>query len=129
ISVTPPEFIASDKVLVRLKEGPKEGETVLIPREHFTGTHARWGLQQADRFAFHTYTAELVQEVPAGRVAVREWRLSKYAEAPPRVLYVPADTVQPVVAPVVGNYPEAIRALTAGEAAKSLSLSELLSRT
>jgi multiple sugar transport system permease protein len=70
------------------------------------------------------------QRVGSGSLwAAREWQLSKYGQAPPRMFHFEAGDVEQVVAPVLGNYPEAIRALTANEVDKTLPLGELLRRT
>jgi multiple sugar transport system permease protein len=70
------------------------------------------------------------QKLESGsKVAVKEWQLSKHGQRPPRTFHVEEASIEQVVAPVFGNYPEAIRALTADEADKALPLSQLLGRT
>lgn len=64
-----------------------------------------------------------------GEVEVREWRLSKYEDTTPRTFTVAASEVRQEIAPVWGNYPEAVRALTASEDEKALPLSELIKRS
>jgi multiple sugar transport system permease protein len=63
------------------------------------------------------------------QVSVREWRLSKYEATAPRQFSVARGEVHTRVQPVWGNYPEAVRALTAGEAEKSMPLGELIGRS
>jgi multiple sugar transport system permease protein len=75
------------------------------------------------------YPAKLERRIPAGFVAVREWFLSKYVQREARVFYVDPSAVERRLSPVLGNYPEAVRALTASEKDKARPLGELLVRS
>jgi len=129
IGVTPPETITVGSVLVRPVGGPDEGKAVLAEAARFTDGKLTCKIQVADRMVDRQFPAELVQDVPAGYVYVRQWFVSKYQAETPREFYVPADSVTVRVEPVWGNYGEAIRALTAGEEHKKRSLGELLAKT
>jgi multiple sugar transport system permease protein len=80
----------------------------------------------ADHEEARTFDAQLLKSVAATDVVVKEWFLSKYSKQEPRVFYVSAADVKSEVSPVLGNYPEAIKALTSGEKDKARPLSELL---
>ena len=69
------------------------------------------------------------QQAADSKVLVREWRLSKYEATPPEQFTVAAGEVRSTVKPVWGNYPEAVRALTAGEEEKSMPLGQLIARS
>lgn len=120
----PVEAAAPKKVIV-----DSVGKEVLVPAESFDGKIAVVREEDADRVVDRRYQAELIQKVPKTFVFVKEWKLSKYDDHAPKNLYVPADSVQVVIEPVVGNYGESIRALTAGEEEKSLGLGELVTRS
>lgn len=75
------------------------------------------------------FAQQLDHPVPPNFVVVREWQLSKYSNRPARTFYVDPAEIEEVAAPVFGNYPEAIRALSANEADKALPLGQLLGRT
>src|SRR6478609_6967976 len=83
----------------------------------------------ADRVEQATYPARFEQTVPAHFVTVKEWFLSKYTPSEPRVFYVEPSAVKRRIAPVAGNYPEAVRALTAREKDKARPLGELLRKS
>ena len=60
---------------------------------------------------------------------VKEWFVSKYRAHEARVFYVDPSAVKSKISPVFGNYPEAIRALTASEKDKGLKLGDLLAKS
>ena len=129
IPVTPPEKIAVDSVLVRPADGPDKGKAVLAEATKFKDGKLTRKIQVDDQMVDRQYAAELVQNVPAAFVYVRQWFLSKYQAEAPCEFYVPADRITDKVEPVWGNYPEAVRALTADEKDKKLPLGELLAKT
>lgn len=129
IPVTPPKPVTVDSVLVRPADGPDKGKTVLAEATKFKNGKLAQKIQVADQMVDRQYPAELVQAVPAGFVYVRQWFLSKYQAEAPCEFYVPADRITDKVEPVWGNYPEAVRALTADEKDKKLPLGELLAKT
>lgn len=129
VHVTPPVPIDSHKLLVVPEEGPRRGHRLLVDPERFSQGMVELSVQEDDRTVVRRFRAALVQDVPAGYVYAKEWRLSKYTAGTPREFYVPADRVSVVIEPVWGNFPEAVRALTAGERQKQLPLSELLGRS
>jgi multiple sugar transport system permease protein len=85
--------------------------------------------QVADRVLENEYPATLKQRVPARYVIVKEWFLSKYTTREPRVFYVDPSAVTRKVTPVLGNFPEAIRALTVSEKDKARPLGALLAKS
>jgi multiple sugar transport system permease protein len=129
IRVAPPEPVGGDKLLVVPEEGPERGRTLLVEPGDFSNGRVRRTLQVADRFEEQTFPARLERAVPGHFVLVREWFLSKYANARARVFYVEPERVQSRIEPLFGNYAEAVRALTASEKDKSRPLGELLVRS
>ena len=129
IPVTPPEMFAEEQLLVTPLEGPDQGRRMLVPPSAYQDGMLAQRIQVADQFEDRLFPAELVQRVPAGYVYVREWLLSKYGTATPRQFYVPEDRITVEIQPIWGNFPEAIRALTAGEEAKKQPLGQLLGKT
>jgi multiple sugar transport system permease protein len=126
VAVTPPQVVGSDKLLLRVNEGPETGKQILVaPGDYADGKVTR-PVRVADRQELRPFSAELVQKVPAHYVYVQEWFLSKYRAGQPRRFYVEPSRVTRRVDPQLGNYPEAIRALTAGEKDKARPLGELL---
>ncbi len=129
IEVTPPQKIGSHKLLIKVQEGDEKGKNVLVDPGDFADGKVTRKVQVADRFEDKRLAAELVQDVPANYVQVQEWFLSKYNNREARVFFVPEDSVQTKIKPLFGNYPEAIRALTAGEKDKARPLGELLAKS
>jgi len=129
VFVTPPQRVGVDSVLVVPRHGPEVGSEVLVPTAQFNGEMVKLRVQEADTTVLREFPAVLKQSVPAHFVLVKEWQLSKHGQTSPRTFYVEEAKIEQVVAPVLGNYPEAIRALTANEADKALPLGELLQRT
>jgi multiple sugar transport system permease protein len=129
VLVTPPVEIGIDKVIVVPADGPDAGERVLVDAAKFANGELEIQVQVADRLETRRVLATLEQAVPTGHVYVREWQLSKFSKAQPHFFCVPAEQVETRVQPVWGNYPESVRALTAGEAAKTMPLGELLRRS
>jgi len=129
ITVTPPAPVGSDKLLVEPTAGPERGKQLLVEPSDFLGEQVKLRRQIADRVEETRYPARLVQTVPARFVIVKEWFLSKYTRRQARVFYVEPSAVVAKVSPVLGNYPEAIRALTASEKDKALPLGELLGKS
>jgi len=129
ITVTPPAPVGSDKLLVEPTAGPERGKQLLVEPSDYLGEQLKLRRQIADRVEEKRYPAKLVQTVPAHFVIVKEWFLSKYTRHQARVFYVEPSRVVAKISPVLGNYPEAIRALTASEKDKALPLGELLSKS
>jgi multiple sugar transport system permease protein len=129
IAVTPPAPVGSDKVLVEPSAGPELGKQLLVEPSDLVGEQVKIRAQVADRTEERLYPAKIVQRVPGRFVIVKEWFLSKYGAHQARVFYLEPAAVQRRLSPVLGNYPEAIRALTASEKDKALPLGELLRKS
>ncbi|MEO8903087.1 MAG: carbohydrate ABC transporter permease [Polyangiaceae bacterium] len=129
IAVTPPALIGSDRLLVVPDSGPEAGKRLLVEPADYVGGQVKVRTPIADRIEEARYPAKVVQNVPGRFVIVKEWFLSKYTRREARVFYVDPNTIQNKVSPIIGNYPEAIRALTASEKDKALPLSELLKKS
>lgn len=127
IPVTPPQRVGSDKLLVRLEAGPMRGQRILVEPDRYRDGAVEREVLVGDRL--ERVPATLEQRVPAHFVIVREWFLSKYGAREARVFYVPPDSVSTRIAPVWGNYAEAIRALSASEKDKALPLSTLIAKS
>jgi multiple sugar transport system permease protein len=126
VYVTPPQPIGAPKLLIVPAAGPSAGRELLVEPTRFRDGRVTQRVRVADRELEQTFDAKLLRPVAADDVQVSEWMLSKYAKRTPRVFYVRPSAVKTVVAPVWGNYGEAIRALTASEKDKGRPLSELL---
>jgi multiple sugar transport system permease protein len=126
INVTPPQPIGVAKLLVTPSAGPNRGEQLLVDPKQFDSGKLTQSVRVADHEEPRSFDAQLVRAVPAESVLVKEWLLSKYTKKAARVFYVAPSDVKSEVKPVWGNYPEAIKALTAGEKDKGRPLSELL---
>jgi len=129
VAVTPPVTIGADKLLVVPSEGPKRGQRLLVDPANYLDGVLEQHTQVAGRMIEARYPAQLVQTVPARFVMVKEWFLSKYTSREARVFYLEPNQVERRVAPVLGNYPEAVRALTVSEKDKARPLGELLARS
>ena len=129
ISVTPPQKVGSEKVYVKLLEGLDKDKSVLVDPADVVDGKVKRRTQVADRFEEQLVPAQVLQQVKASDVYVQEWFLSKHGHAEPRKFYLPADTVKTAIKPLFGNYPEAIRALTANEADKTKPLGELVAKS
>jgi multiple sugar transport system permease protein len=129
IPVTPPAPIGTDRVLVSPTSGPQAGKPLLVDPSDYVSGNVKVRTQVADRIEEAMYPAKLLEQVPGRDVIVKEWFLSKYTQREARVFYVDPSAVHSKVSPVIGNYPEAIRALTASEKDKARPLSELLGKS
>ena len=129
VPVTPPMPVGSDKVLVVPSAGPQLGKRLLVEPADFRDGQVQLRSQVADRVVQTRYPARLEQAVPAHFVIVKEWFLSKYSAREARVFYLEPSAVKRKLSPVFGNYPEAVRALTASEKDKARPLGELLSKS
>ena len=129
VPVTPPVLVGSDKLVVVPSAGPKRGAHLLVEPADFRNGVLELRTQVADRIVIASYPARLEQSVPAHFVIVKEWFLSKYGAREPRIFYVDPSAVERAVSPVFGNYPEAVRALTANEKDKARPLGELLGKS
>ena len=129
IAVTPPLPIGSEKLVVVPSAGPKQGKRLLVDPADFRDGQVKLRSQVADRVLEASYPAQLEQSVPAHFVIVKEWFLSKYTAREARVFYVEPSAVARQIAPVFGNYSEAVRALTASEKDKARPLTELLAKS
>jgi multiple sugar transport system permease protein len=126
VYVTPPQPIGAPKLLVVPSGGPNVGQQILVDPPQFQDGKLTQRVRVADHEEQQTFDAKLLRPVAADAVLVKEWLLSKYTKKQARVFYVPPSEVRSEVKPVWGNYPEAIKALTAGEKDKGRPLSELL---
>jgi multiple sugar transport system permease protein len=126
IFVTPPQVIGLEKVLVVPGGGSRRGQRLLVDPKQFHDGMLTYPVRVAEHSEDQTFPAQLVQRVAASDVIVKEWLLSKYTKHEARVFYVRPSDVRSEIKPVWGNYPEAIKALTAGEKDKGRPLSELL---
>jgi multiple sugar transport system permease protein len=126
VHVTPPQVVGLDKLLVVPAAGPNRGQELLVDPGQLKDGKLTQSIRVADHEEEQTFDARLVRSVAASDVTVKEWLLSKYSKQQTRTFYVRADEVRSEIAPVWGNYPEAIKALTAGEKDKARPLSELL---
>lgn len=129
IPVTPPLPVGSDKVLVSPTSGPQAGKHLLVEPSDYQNGNVHTREQVSDRLEDRYYPAKLEQQVPGADVIVKEWFLSKYTAREPRIFYVDPSAVRRELHPVFGNFPEAIRALTASEKDKALPLGELLAKS
>ena len=129
VPVTPPLPVGSDKLVVIPNAGPKQGKHLLVDPADYQNGRVTVRTQAADRIIEAHYPAQLEQAVPARFVIVKEWFLSKYTSREARVFYVEPNAVSREIAPVFGNYPEAIRALSASEKDKARPLGELLGKS
>jgi multiple sugar transport system permease protein len=129
IPVTPPALIGSDKLLVEPTAGPDLGKHLLVEPSDYVDGQVKVRVQVADRTEEKLYPAKIDQQVPGRFVIVKEWFLSKYTSHEARIFYVEPTAVHSKISPILGNYPEAIRALTASEKDKALPLGELLAKS
>lgn len=129
VSVTPALPVGSDKLLVVPESGPQAGKHLLVEPSDFHDGQVKVRTQVADRVVEADFPAKIEQKVPGNFVVVKEWFLSKYTTREPRVFYVDPATVERKITPVLGNYPEAVRALTASEKDKAKPLGELLAKS
>jgi multiple sugar transport system permease protein len=127
VNVTPPQPIGVAKLLVTPSAGPHRGEQLLIDPKQFHDGKLTQPVRVADHEELQTFDAQLLRQIPPDAVSVKEWLLSKYTKQQARTFYVQPSEVKTEIAPVWGNYPEAIKSLTAGEKDKGRPLSELLS--
>jgi multiple sugar transport system permease protein len=126
INVTPPQAVGVDKLLVVPSAGPNRGQRILVDAKAVHDGQVTQAVRVAEHTEDQTFPAQLVQRVAASDVLVKEWLLSKYNKREARVFYVHPSDVKSEIKPVYGNYPEAIKALTAGEKDKARPLSELI---
>ena len=126
IYVTPPQAVGVERLLVVPEAGPNQGQQLLVVPSAFEAGKLTQQVRVADRTEPQTFPARLIRRVPPDDVTVKQWLLSKYSATVPRTFYVRPSEVQSEIQPVFGNYPEAIKALTAGEKDKARPLSELL---
>ena len=129
VAVTPPSPVGTDKLLVVPASGPQLGKRLLVAPADFQHGFVKLRSEVRGRVSEAEYPAQLEQLVPAHFVRVSEWFLSKYTEREARVFYVEPSAVQRKISPILGNYPEAIRALTANEQDKARPLGELLAKS
>ncbi len=129
VYVTPPQPVGVERLLVAPLSGPQQGKELLVPPASYAAGAVTLPVRVADRFESRQFAARLLQRVAPEDVVVKEWQVSKYSRAEPRTFYVRPEQVGREVRPVVGNYPEAIKALTAGEKDKLLSLPQLLGKS
>ena len=126
IFVTPPHVLGLEKALVVPDDGPNRGESLLVDPKQFHDGKLTQAVRVAEHLEDQTFPAKLVKRVAPSDVMVKEWLLSKYTKQQARTFYVQPSEVKSEIKPVWGNYPEAIKALTAGEKDKARPLSELI---
>jgi len=129
VAVTRPERVGADKLLVTLREGPLAGQRILVEPERFRDGTVQREVIQGENLTVEHVPATLEKKVPANFVIVREWFLSRYRTREPRTFFVPPEQVQTRIQPLWGNYPEAIRALTASEKDKARPLGQLVEKS
>lgn len=129
VRVTPPDAVGAPKVRVRPLAGPRRGEDILIDPNKYSDGVATIPVRDGNRIAETEVRVQLIQRILPTDVYVREWHLSKYIGGRPREFWVKPEEVHVRIEPVWGNYPESVRALTAGEKEKTLPLGTLLGRT
>ncbi len=131
IFVTPPEEIGIEKVEVKMLEGLKKGQQLLVDKSAYQNGQVLQKVQVADQFEEKAFAAELIASYAATDVYVKRWQLSKItpAEEGRQWFCVKPEDVQVEINAVWGNYGEAVRALTAGEEYKALPLSELMAKS
>ena len=129
VAVTPPIPVGADSLLVMPDSGPQAGKLLLVGPTDYAKGQVKVQTQVADRVVARFYPAKVVQNVPARFVVVKEWFLSKYAQREARVFYVDPSTLHKKLSPIFGNYPEAVRALTANDKDKARPLGELLRKS
>jgi multiple sugar transport system permease protein len=131
VAVTSPVAVGSDKLLIeRLTRSEAHEQLLVDPADFHDGLltlHGRGPNRRAE--ASYAVPARLIARVPARFVHVKEWFLSKYSSRAARVFYVEPSAVSTRLAPVWGNFPEAVRALSANEKDKMLPLATLLERS
>jgi multiple sugar transport system permease protein len=127
--VTPPVPVGANRLLVQPANGPLAGKALLVDPNAYADGQVTVSAQVANRLVEARYPAQILQKVPAHFVIVKEWFLSKYAQHEARVFYVDPSRVVNKLSPIWGNYPEAIRALTASEKDKARPLTELLGKS
>lgn len=126
VNVTPPQPIGTPKLLVKPADGPNKGQEILVDPPKFHDGQVTQSVRVAEHEEDRAFPAEQLRTVAASDVIVKEWVLSKYSNAPQRTFYVDPSLVKREIGAVAGNYPEAIKALTADEKDKARPLSELL---
>lgn len=129
VPVTPPEPIGAEKLLVRFSAGPQAGQTVLIEPGAFTDGAVLRDVLKRDRLEQERIPAALEARIPADFVIVREWFATKYRDRPARTFHVDPKQVDPRVAPLWSNFPDAVRALTASQKDKELPLGALVGKS
>jgi len=126
VPVTPPLTVGTDKLLVVPSAGPQRGQHLLVAPAAYQNGMLVQRTQSAAGMTEATYPARLERAIPEHFVIVKEWFLSKYTKRAARTFYLEPSAVKQKVSPVTGNYPEAVRALTAREKDKARPLGELL---
>jgi len=113
VPVTPPLTVGTDKLLVVPSAGPQRGQHLLVAPAAYQNGMLVQRTQSAAGMTEATYPARLERAIPEHFVIVKEWFLSKYTKRAARTFYLEPSAVKQKVSPVTGNYPEAVRALTA----------------
>ncbi len=129
VYVTPPQKLGLDKLLVVPSAGPQRGQELLVDPAAFRDGQVLLSVRVSDRFEMQAFPARLLRPLAKQDVVVKEWRLSKFSQQQPRTFYVRDSDVRTEIRPVLGNYGEAIKALTAGEKDKARPLPELLAKS
>ena len=126
INVTPPQVLGIEKLVVVPHGGPTNGQQTLVDPKQFHDGKVTQPVRVAEHFEDQTFPADLIKTLSTSDVAVKEWQVSKYSGKEARAFFVHPGDIKSEIKPVWGNYPEAIKALTAGEKDKARPLSELL---
>lgn len=144
VYVTPPEELGIAKVEVKMLDGPHTGQQLLFDTRFYQvrnqQAYIRKKVQIADSFVAKEFPVELIANYAASDVYLKRWESSKTRSSNShntnnngnterQWFCVNPESVKVEIQPVWGNYPEAIRALTAGEQDKKLPLGELLAKS
>ncbi|MBI2190576.1 MAG: carbohydrate ABC transporter permease [Planctomycetes bacterium] len=86
--------VAEASVIVRVREGPRTGERLLLPAADWDGQHARIEERKGDVVQAVARLASLETEAHAGWWRVREKFLRKYADRLPRWTCLPESQIE-----------------------------------
>lgn len=126
---TAPVELTSEMVLIEIIGGARAGEKQVVPSTAMAGENWITRERRADVTIEVALPAKVLERYPATHIRVREWRLSKYTAGIPEEFYVSPERVSRRVEPVVGNFTEAVRALSPDREDKTRPLPELLGRS
>ena len=90
--------------IVIVKDGPRKGERMYVPRSQFKRDKVLLQVQVADRVFEDYYEVEIEKEVSAGWVQVIEKTATQYAKAEPHWTFVPPQAIEEKVKFWWSNY-------------------------